>query len=101
MVSHHLLTEETKMKKEQHYFASTCYFWVTAQTVQGVIAKMQAQYKGEEEKTRKRASVLIHLVPVEESIVYDIEFYRPQVEGAKLIANEKLFPELQNGDAQV
>lgn len=86
------------MKTEQHYFASTCYFWVTAQTVQGVIAKMQAQYKGEEERIRKRASVLIHLVPLEESAVYDINFYQPQVEGSKLIASEKLFPELQDGD---
>jgi hypothetical protein len=86
------------MKKEQHYFASTCYFWVTAQTVQGVIAKMQAQYKSEEENIRKRASVLIHLVPLEESAAYDIDFYRPQVEGVKLVASEKLFPELQGDD---
>jgi len=82
------------MNTPQHYFASTCYFWVTDATLQGAINKMRGQYVSESHKTKQIATVLIFLVPTEESALYEISWYCPQVEGATQVACERLFPEL-------
>ena len=79
---------------KQHYFCSTFYFWAVDTTLLGVIDKIKKQYVSEDVTTKRIATYNLFLVPLEIEATYDINFFRPVVEGAELIAAEKLFPEL-------
>jgi hypothetical protein len=85
--------------EQQHYYASTCYFWAVDTTLLGVITKLREQYAGESDKTKRNSHALIFHVPLDISAGYDIRWYCPQVEDATLIAEEPLFPELQIEEA--
>lgn len=79
---------------KQHYFCSTFYYWAVDTTLLGVIDKIKKQYVSEDATTKRIATYNLFLVPLEIEATYDINFFRPVVEGAELIAAEKLFPEL-------
>jgi len=81
------------MKK--HYFCSSFFFWVTDKTVSGAVQKMRAMYKNESKKTKRTALYNLIRVPLDEDANYEISFFQPQVEGADLILQDHLFPELQ------
>ena len=81
---------------DQHYFASTAFFWVTDATLQGAIAKMKKRYRAEDAAVKKSATVLIYLVPGDQTRCYDIESFRPLVVDTILVASEPLFPEMQD-----
>ncbi len=79
---------------KQHYFCSTFYYWAVDTTLLGVIDKIKKQYVSEDVTTKRIATYNLFLVPLEIEALYDINFFRPVVEGAECIAVEKLFPEL-------
>ena len=79
---------------KQHYFCSTFYFWAVDTTLLGVIEKIKGQYVSESVETKRIATCNLFLVPLDIDALYDINFFRPVVKGAELIAVEKLFPEL-------
>lgn len=79
---------------KQHYFCSTFYYWAVDTTLLGVIDKIKKQYVSEDVTTKRIATYNLFLVPLEIEALYDINFFRPVVEGAECIAAEKLFPEL-------